>query len=78
MGRRRRPPNTNVQEPDVHVEWVRAEPSPQQARAWRRLWQKLLAPDDQDGEPTHAPRAVQVGDKTCADDEYEHDRLQDQ
>jgi hypothetical protein len=42
MGRRRRPPTSGVQEPDVRVEWVRAEPSPQQARAWRRLWQLLL------------------------------------
>jgi hypothetical protein len=42
MGRRRRPPTPDVQEPDVRLQWVWAEPSPQQARAWRCLWQLLL------------------------------------
>jgi hypothetical protein len=42
MARPRARPTTGVQEPDVHVEWTRAKPSPQQALAWRRLWQLLL------------------------------------
>jgi hypothetical protein len=29
----------------VRVEWLRGEPTPLQARAWRRLWQILLAPE---------------------------------
>jgi hypothetical protein len=31
-----------VQEPDVRVKWVRAEPSPLQRLAWQRLWRLLL------------------------------------
>jgi hypothetical protein len=42
MGRPRRRPTPEVQEPDVRVQWVRAEPSPLQALAWKRLWQLLL------------------------------------
>jgi hypothetical protein len=77
MGRRRRPPTPDVQESDVRVQWVRAEPTPLQARAWRQLWQKLLAPDDQDGEPAPSPKAIQAGDETCAEDDHEHDDLRD-
>jgi hypothetical protein len=77
MGRRRHPPTLDVQEPDVRVQWVRAEPTPLQARAWQQLWQKLLAPYDQAGEPASSPTAVQAGDETCAEDDQEHDGLQD-
>jgi len=42
MGRPRGRPTPGAQELDVHVEWVRAEPSPLQALAWKRLWQLLL------------------------------------
>jgi hypothetical protein len=61
----------------VRVQWVRAEPTPQQARAWRRLWQKLLASNDQDGEPAPPPRAVKAGDgETSTDHDHEHGDLQ--
>ena len=37
MGRPRGRPTSDMQEPEVRVEWVRAEPTPLQARSWRRL-----------------------------------------
>jgi hypothetical protein len=77
MGRPRGRPTPEVQAPDVRIEWVRAEPSPPQAQAWRRLWRILLAPDDQAGEPAPSPTAVQAGDETCAEDDHEHDSLED-
>jgi hypothetical protein len=77
MGRPRRQPTPDVHEPDVRIEWVRAEPTPLQALAWRRLWQRLLAPNEADREPAPSPTAVQAGDETCAEDDQEHDGLQD-
>jgi hypothetical protein len=78
MGRARSRPTSGVQEPEVRVRWVRAEPTPLQALAWRRLWQRLLAPHEADRETASSPTAVQAGHETCANDEHEHDRLQDQ
>jgi hypothetical protein len=77
MGRRRRPPTPDVQESDVRVQWVRAEPSPQQARAWRQLWQKLLAPNEQFGATAPSPTAVQADGEACEDADHEHDGVQD-
>ena len=77
MGRPRGRPTPRGQETDVTVRWVWAEPTPFQARAWQRLWQKLLAPDEQVGEAAPSPTAVQAGGETCGDDDHE-DYLQDQ
>jgi hypothetical protein len=68
MGRPRGRPTPEVQEPDVHVEWVRAEPTPQQALAWRRLWQRLLAPNDESGETAPSPIVVEVEHRGRAPD----------
>jgi hypothetical protein len=70
-------PTPGVQEPDVRVEWVRAEHTPQQARAWRDLWQKLLATNAQAGETALSPTLVQADGETCDDADHEHDGLED-
>jgi hypothetical protein len=77
MGRPRGRPTPGVDEPDVHVEWVRAEPTPQQARAWRDLWRKLLAPEEQIGELAPSTTAIQEGDEAHDDVDQVHDSLQD-
>jgi hypothetical protein len=61
----------------VRVQLIRAEPSPLQAQAWRRLWRILLAPAEQAREPAPSPTAVQAGDETCAEDDQDHDGMQD-
>jgi hypothetical protein len=58
MERPRGRPTPGVQKPDVRVQWVRAEPSPQQARAWRRLWQLLLQGDPAAPAPDRPPPDV--------------------
>jgi hypothetical protein len=45
VGRRRGRPTSAAQEPEVRVEWVRAKPTPLQARKWELLWQLLLQGD---------------------------------
>jgi hypothetical protein len=77
MGRARSRPTPEVQEPDVHVEWVRAEPTPLQARAWRRLWQRLLAPSDESGATAPSLTVVRGDDGACDGADHEHDGLQE-
>lgn len=77
MDRARRRPTPGVQEPDVRVEWVQAEPTPQQARAWRQLWQRLLAPAEQSGETAPSPTVVQADGEACDDADLEPDCLED-
>ena len=60
MGHARGRPTPRVQEPDVSAEWTRAEPTPQQARAWRQLWQKLLTPNAQSEATAPSPTVVEV------------------
>ena len=70
MGRPRGRSTPGVQEPDVHVEWVRAEPTPLQALAWRRLWQLLLPGDPATPVPDEPPSimADETGTRKHADD----------
>jgi hypothetical protein len=70
MGRPRRQPTPDVQEPEVRVQWVRAEPTPLQARAWRRLWELLLQGDPAALAPDEPPSIVadETGTRKHADD----------
>lgn len=58
MGRPRSRPTPGVQEPNVTVQWVRAEPTPLQRLAWRRLWQLLLQGDSTTPAPGEPPPDV--------------------
>jgi hypothetical protein len=66
-----------VQEAEVHVEWGRAEPTPQQAWAWKRLWQRLLAPEEQPEEVAPSATAIQEGSEASDDAESADPGVQD-
>jgi hypothetical protein len=72
MGRARGRPTPRVQEPEVRVEWVRAEPTPLQARKWERLWQRLLAPEEQPEEVSPSATAIREGDEARDDADQAH------
>jgi hypothetical protein len=71
MGRPRGRLTPGVQEPEVRVEWVRAEPSPLQALAWKRLWQLLLQGGPATTVPNEPPPDVADagGARAYADDQ---------
>jgi hypothetical protein len=66
-----------AQEPEVRVAWVRAAPTPQQAWAWRELWKKLLAPNDEAGEAALSPSVLQAEGEACDEADCGPNGLQD-
>jgi hypothetical protein len=58
MGRPRSRPTLGVQEADVTVQWVWAEPTPLQRLAWQRLWNLLLRNDPTTPAPDELPPDV--------------------
>jgi hypothetical protein len=72
MARPRGRPTSGVQAPDVHVSWVRAKPTPLQARKWELLWQRLLAPEEQPEEVSPSATAIRDGDEARDDADQAH------
>ena len=61
MGRARGRPTPRGEELAVRVTWARVKPTPLQARKWERLWQRLLAPEEQTEEVAPSATAIREG-----------------
>jgi hypothetical protein len=76
MARPRGRPTPKVQAPEVRVRRVRVEPTSLQARYWRWLWEKLLAPEPPSPaqEQVPSPTATHGGAEDGAEDQASHSR----